>query len=66
MSESDIFLQGLSKATVVAIDTETTGLGVSSGRDYLMGLSLAFAPVGRYTVSTSHIDTRQTTMILES
>lgn len=29
------------KADVVAIDTETTGLGVKDGRDYLLGISIA-------------------------
>jgi len=36
------FLSGLQHATVVALDTETTGLRVKEGDDYLMGLSLAY------------------------
>lgn len=36
------FLSGLRQAEVVALDTETTGLDVQSGRDYMMGLSIAY------------------------
>jgi DNA polymerase I len=46
LTESEVFLQGLHHSTVVAIDTETTGLDVVSGRHYLMGLSLAFRAGG--------------------
>lgn len=49
-SECKAFIDGLKKADVVALDTETTGLGVSSGRDYLQGFSLAYEVGGmRYS-----------------
>ena len=36
------FLSGLRQCSVVAMDTETTGLHVQTGKDYLMGFSLAY------------------------
>lgn len=36
------FFQGLQHAESVAIDTETTGLDVASGKDYLQGISVAY------------------------
>jgi DNA polymerase-1 len=44
------FLQGLAQAEFVGIDSETTGLRVKEGEDYLQGFSLAFA-VGGQTYS---------------
>lgn len=38
--------QGLLKTKVVAIDTETTGLNVLTGKDYLQGLSVAISIEG--------------------
>ena len=50
VSLSNAFLEGIKKTDVVAIDTETTGLSVSNGRDYLQGFSLAYE-VGGMTYS---------------
>lgn len=36
------FLQGLERATAVGVDTETTGLRVKEGEDYIQGFSLAY------------------------
>jgi DNA polymerase I len=41
-SEQRGFIQGLRQATVVAMDTETTGLRVKEYEDYLQGISLAY------------------------
>lgn len=42
MSELKGFIQGLNQATYVGTDSETTGLSVTNGKDYLMGFSLAY------------------------
>jgi DNA polymerase-1 len=38
----EAFIQGLKQATIVGLDTETTGLNVVGGKDYLQGFSLAY------------------------
>lgn len=45
-STFDGFLQGLAQAEYVGIDSETTGLRVKEGEDYLQGFSLAFVVGG--------------------
>jgi len=44
LTESDIdkHLSAMVDAEVIAVDTETTGFGVRDGRDYLMGISVAY------------------------
>jgi DNA polymerase-1 len=41
-STFDGFIQGLERADLVGIDTETTGLRVKEGEDYLQGISIAY------------------------
>lgn len=44
LTESDInkHISAMVDAEVIAVDTETTGFGVKDGRDYLMGISVAY------------------------
>ncbi len=62
-------LKALQGANEVAVDTETTGLDVSNGRDYLMGLCLAISETESWYVPFRHkennIDKRHFFRIME-
>ena len=48
-SEAVSFLEQASKQGIIAVDTETTGLLIRDGRDYIQGLSIAYRGAFGYT-----------------